>query len=78
MAWIVASDLTSWQFRDDSRKPTVGESTILKNDNNLSLTPAKQLTVRGWDGSPYVVTVLGGKDRGKTNKTNEVCKKDQD
>ncbi len=39
--------------------------------------PAKQLTAQGGDGSPYVVTVLGVEDKGKTNKTNEVRKKDQ-
>ena len=58
--------------RRTSGNTTNWKITILKNENNLCLMPAKQLMARSWDGPPYVVIVQGVEGKSKTNKTCKV------
>ncbi len=60
MARIVASNRTLWQFREDSRKPTLRESTVLEKwkQSWLNARRSRNGTDRG--KRLHVVTIQGG------------------
>ncbi len=56
------------------RKQQEEKGQFWENGNKFGATPAKQLTARGGDGSPYVVTVRGVEDSGETKRQTRFTK----